>query len=188
MKNCPYSITKELKIRQELDEKLVRDFPKIFRDRHGNMRETAMCWGFQCGDGWFDLIYELCSLLQHYTDTRYQESTGIKRFAAEILRIARNVSYHLPGKPFLGTIFRWYVEMRKGDKHPQVVATTVKEKFGTLRFYTCGDSDEQHAIIEMVENLSGKICEVCGTPGELRGRMWVLTLCDRHWKQARRGK
>jgi hypothetical protein len=22
-----------------------------------------MCWGFQCGDGWFDIIYRLCELL-----------------------------------------------------------------------------------------------------------------------------
>jgi hypothetical protein len=32
------------------------------------MTETAMCWGFSCDDGWFDLIDTLCKLLQFWTD------------------------------------------------------------------------------------------------------------------------
>src|SRR5690606_25822126 len=28
-------------------------YPKIFRDRHGSMTETAMCWGFDVGDDRF---------------------------------------------------------------------------------------------------------------------------------------
>ena len=40
-------------MKQELDEALCRDFPNLFRDRHGNMMTTCMCWGFECGDGWY---------------------------------------------------------------------------------------------------------------------------------------
>ena len=29
---------------------------------------TAMYWGIACGDGWFDMIDELCHDLQHLTD------------------------------------------------------------------------------------------------------------------------
>jgi adenine-specific DNA methylase len=42
-------------MKKELDEKLCADFPLTFRDRHGDMRKTAMCWGFP-GDGWEPLI------------------------------------------------------------------------------------------------------------------------------------
>ena len=39
----------------ELSKKLLDDFPRLFRDRN----ETSMQRGFECGDGWFDLIYKL---------------------------------------------------------------------------------------------------------------------------------
>ena len=38
-----------------LSSKLLDDFPKLFRNRH----ESSMQRGFECGDGWFDLIYKL---------------------------------------------------------------------------------------------------------------------------------
>ena len=53
---------------QELDEKLCKDYPKIFADRHADMRTTAMCWGFDCNDGWFWLINNLCKTIQDYID------------------------------------------------------------------------------------------------------------------------
>ena len=52
----------------ELDKKLCEKYPKIFVNRHGDMKETAMCWGFECGDGWYDLIDHLCADLQWNTD------------------------------------------------------------------------------------------------------------------------
>lgn len=48
-------------MRKELDDQLVERYPAIFRDRDGDMRSTAMCWGFECGDGWYDLIDVLCA-------------------------------------------------------------------------------------------------------------------------------
>ena len=51
-------------MRKELDEKLCTRFPSIFRDRHGDYRETCMVWGFSCGDGWFQLIWDLCLELE----------------------------------------------------------------------------------------------------------------------------
>lgn len=46
-------------MRKELDEALCRDFPDLYAQRHDDMRHTAMCWGFQCGDGWEPLIRKL---------------------------------------------------------------------------------------------------------------------------------
>lgn len=50
----------------ELDKKLVEKYPVIFQKRFGNMKETAMCWGFECGDGWYDLIDLLCNAITHH--------------------------------------------------------------------------------------------------------------------------
>jgi len=59
---------------EKLDKKLCKKYPKIFRDRTADKRDTAMCWGFCCGDGWYDLIDTLCHSLQWDTDkNRYPQ-------------------------------------------------------------------------------------------------------------------
>ena len=47
------------KMRQELDEYLCKVYPKMMVNRNKDMKETCMCWGFEVGDGWYKLIYEL---------------------------------------------------------------------------------------------------------------------------------
>lgn len=47
-------------MKKELDEKLCADYPELFKDRHANMHRTAMCWGFECDDGWYGIIDQLC--------------------------------------------------------------------------------------------------------------------------------
>ena len=51
-------------MKRELDEKLVKAFPLLYADRGADKRTTAMCWGFSCNDGWFDIIWELSSKLE----------------------------------------------------------------------------------------------------------------------------
>lgn len=55
-------------MKKELDELLCKRYPLIFAERNLPMKETAMCWGFTCGDGWFDLIDILCERMQFLTD------------------------------------------------------------------------------------------------------------------------
>lgn len=53
---------------KKLQNKLYRKYPKIFRQKDLPMKETAMCWGFQCGNGWYWLIDNLCDSIQSYID------------------------------------------------------------------------------------------------------------------------
>ena len=39
-------------------KKLYTDFPELYSQHTLPMNQTCMCWGFCCGDGWFDLIYK----------------------------------------------------------------------------------------------------------------------------------
>lgn len=59
-------------MKKELDEKLVKDFPLLFADRFGDMRSTCMCWGFACGNGWEPIIREAAKklepIIQKYID------------------------------------------------------------------------------------------------------------------------
>ena len=62
--------------------------------------------------------------------------------------------------------------------------TQVKEKFGGLRFYINGGSDEIYNKITEAEKLSHETCELCGEKGELRTKIrWFTTLCDEHYEQ-----
>lgn len=62
--------------------------------------------------------------------------------------------------------------------------TQVKEKFGGLRFYINGGSDEIYNKITEAEKLSYETCELCGKKGELRTKIrWFTTLCDEHYEQ-----
>jgi len=54
----------------------------------------------------------------------------------------------------------------------------IKEKYGTLCYYTNYCNNEIDAIIEEVEHASGMICESCGGPGELIQQGWWRTICE----------
>jgi hypothetical protein len=68
---------------------------------------------------------------------------------------------------------------------PDVQASQVKEKFGGLRFYIDGGSDEVHKLIEKAEEESYKTCEKCGTKENVSVTKtgWIITLCDKCRKE-----
>lgn len=51
-------------MRQEYDTYLCENFPNLYRNRHGDMRTTALCWGFEIGDGWYEIVKELSRELE----------------------------------------------------------------------------------------------------------------------------
>lgn len=63
----------------KLDEQLVKDFPLLFGDRHGDMQNTAMCWGFEVGDGWEPIIREAAEKLEPLIK-KYNEETNEKDY------------------------------------------------------------------------------------------------------------
>lgn len=127
-------------MKDKLQQQLFEAFPLIFADRSRPMTETAMCWGIECGDGWYELIYDVCWLIQG----------------------------HIDGQRALGKAV------------PQVVATQVKEKYGTLCFYYRGGDDYIAHVVAALEELAGTRCEVCGARGRRYGGGWIRTLCDYH--------
>jgi hypothetical protein len=69
-------------MRKELEEKLVKRFPTWFNG-DGDVRHTLMSFGFQCGDGWFNILWRLCANLEPLA-TELEKETG-KRF--EVLQV-----------------------------------------------------------------------------------------------------
>ena len=149
-------------MKQEHDEQLCKDYPKMFVNRHADMKTTAMCWGFECGDGWYNIINTLCANIQSHIDWR--NSTQ------ELL---------LKDNPYNRPI--------PNEIH-QVLVDQVKEKFGTLRFYYHGGDDVVNGMVRMAESMSAVTCEVCGDYGYPSQGGWITTLCDKHHEEREFGK
>lgn len=66
------------------------------------------------------------------------------------------------------------------ERFPQIEATQVKEKFGTLRFYTGGASEWQDGVIDFAESISAKTCDICGKAGTLNRNGWIACRCPEH--------
>lgn len=130
-------------MKDDLDRQLCEKYPKIFTDRHASMMETAMCWGFEHGDGWYQIIDSLCANIQNHINWQEKISNAV----------------------------------------PQVVASQVKEKFGTLRFYYDGGDDYISGLVSMAESWSAVACEECGSPGTQNSQGWIKTLCQTHRKE-----
>lgn len=65
------------------------------------------------------------------------------------------------------------------SKYPDYSIAQVKEKFGTLRYYTEGTGEDVWDWVWEAEEKSQGICEECGRPGEiLQNRNWIRTLCS----------
>ena len=56
-------------MKQNLQNKLYKFFPKIFAQKDKPKEETCMCWGIECPDEWYDALYNLCEFIQNYVDT-----------------------------------------------------------------------------------------------------------------------
>lgn len=71
------------------------------------------------------------------------------------------------------------------NKYPEDVeikfhAIQVKEKYGTLHFYTNYSTDAMHEVIREAEKKSSHTCEVCGQPGLIDSHGWIQVRCDEH--------
>jgi len=49
---------------KDLEEKLVRDFPNLFKGRDLPLTQNLMSFGCECDDGWFQIIYDLCEKIK----------------------------------------------------------------------------------------------------------------------------
>ena len=112
---------------REHTEYLIKTYPDLYAGCFEPPSKSNMAFGFECGDGWFNIIKDLSEKL---------EPMG-------------------------------------------VIASQIKEKWGSLRFYVYQGTDEAWDLIDVAEELAEKTCEECGKPGKLRSdHGWLTTQCE----------
>ena len=168
-------------MRQELDKALCERYPLIFADRNLGPAESPMSWGFECGDGWYNIIDTLCAAIQGQIDQRNKQIAYRTKINDMIWEYGHG--NREPLLEYAPNNFNWYLKMgiqEVPDPITQVVAQQVKEKFGGLRFYYSGGDDTIHAYVTFAEYLSERTCDVCGAPGKQSGGGWIVTRCKEH--------
>jgi hypothetical protein len=142
---------------EDNSKKLYADFPRLYREA---IAKERMSYGFECSDGWFNLLYKL--------------STDIEAEAKKIGLHPNSAEWPLAlqVKEKFGTL-KFYLRMEKGDNELK------PENAGPiLSFRPMPDIKSIRELIQMAENSSAKICEQCGQPGTLyRGGYWHVA-CD----------
>ena len=63
-------------MKTDLDHKLVEAFPIFYRNRYSDPESTAMCWGFSCDDGWFQIIWDASEKLEAIARTQSPPKDG----------------------------------------------------------------------------------------------------------------
>lgn len=143
----------------DLDKLLCDKYPKMMVNRNKPMIETCMCWGFECGDGWYNILDQLMGHIQHHIDWKNKQRQWAIDFNS---KAAPDKIRPVP------------------DAVTQVTLDQVKEKFGTLSFYYTGGDDYIHGMVSLAEGISSVTCEECGHPGTVGGQGWIKTLCEKH--------
>jgi hypothetical protein len=137
---------------QELQNKLYEKYPQLFSNKEKSPMESCLSFGIECNNGWYDLLSAVCwRIFQH------------EKNIADRVRI-RNENNKENDQSDLD-----YVPV-KFDQ--------IKEKFGGLRIYFSGGDDYVEGVIGMAEEMSYKICEVCGNSGKPNKGGWITTLCN----------
>jgi len=180
-------------MKQELDALLCEKYPKMMVNRNKDMKETCMCWGFECGDGWYNILNQLMGNIQHHIDWKEKQHNWAVKYnemaqagkSGNAELFADLVAKEYADQPTIGAdyIRERCEEMIKNPLRdvpelvPQVTLDQVKEKFGTLRFYYTGGDDYIRGMVTMAEAMSGCTCEGCGNPAKTHGPGWIRTIC-----------
>ena len=175
-------------MKQELDEKLCKAFPNLYADRHGDMRTTAACWGFEFSDGWFDIIWRLSEKLEPMILKIKQENP---RRTIRFLKAKEKWNHKIRTfwidhfafkKDLFNRIMTWIILklIFNIDQPEYPRAVQMKEKYGTLRFYMNCETEEMSQAIAEAERESAHTCERCGSKeGKLNRYGWVSCECDK---------
>lgn len=134
-------------MKQELDKLLCEKYPKMMVNRNKNMQETCMCWGFECGDGWYNILNQLMGNIQHHIDWKNRNGEVVPQVTLDQV------------KEKFGTLRFYYTG---GDDYIRGMVTMAEAMSGTT-CESCGNPGERRD--------GGWIRTICNTCEEKRNAM-----------------
>jgi hypothetical protein len=189
-------------MKEELEKKLVEDYPELFKEYGMSAMESCMAWGCDCGDGWEPILRNLSATLNGQGSTSLKEKTllpEMRKLKVWLHNLCRKIESKLNLKTY--TLYNMSYSKYSNFSGFRVHYTQIKEKFGTLRVYTqidqvytpeeaskfYAEDIERHyrrfcgyvdGTVSFAENLSATTCEKCGEHGKISREGWWKTLCE----------
>lgn len=169
----------------ELQQKLYDKYPEIFVQKDQSMRQTCMCWGIEVGNGWYNILDALCANIMGHAMNQRKDIEMYRRFRdGKELQMIFGIRAKAQGIASARAWFKSFLPYLKDQRTPQEIvpciqAVQVKEKFGSLRFYTDTSDDYVEGLISMADSMSARTCEICGKPGHvLNHGGWLSARCE----------
>ena len=164
---------------KELEEYLIKKYPKILNVSNYNKEHCYGMFGFECEDGWFLHLDRMFADIQStidFSETNYENLT--KHYNK------------LPWYKKLWSIYkrsRYHYLRNNQTPIPQVTVVQIKEKFGTLRFYYIGGDERITSIVDFYESYTQYICEECGSTVDVGSTSgWIRNVCQKHANGSKR--
>lgn len=134
----------------DLQNTLKEKYPHMFQNCDKTPMQSCMAFGIECGDGWYQIISDLCFLInQHENNIESQNK------------------YKTSQDPEF-----------EPESYTKVTFDQIKEKFGGLRVYFSGGDEYVRGVVSMAESVSYRVCEVCGNKGKANKGGWIMVLCE----------
>ena len=160
---------------RENTNNLWEKYPIIFSGRYLSLQESLIPFGFECGDGWYNLIDELCEDITTLIGDK------------DITVIAIQVKEKFGGLRFYYDVKSPVTFMNKVD---HIISQFMFKRRWGIYYWKIIDfrkkfyRNMEEKITDVIRNAEDKsydTCEICGEPGKTRGRGYISTQCDKCW-------
>lgn len=181
----------------QLTRKLYEKYPEIFAEHHLSPDKTCMCFGFECDDGWYHLIDELCDRLSRIA-RQYDVEIRTRQVKEKYGKLVFNCTYTFGTKwelytpwyyglaSFIGKITHTSKYIRKMSywtfNEQKYIKTENPIYTSTMRMPAfSGVQALVENTVMMFENFSSMTCEICGKPAKLCWKNDLCkTVCEEH--------
>ena len=98
-----------------LDQELCEKYPDIMAERRLGAMQTAMCWGFDHGDGWFHILDSAMKLVQSHINITRRRGHEIEQVVFEQVKekFGMLTIYHRGGDEYTRGILRMAEEISR---------------------------------------------------------------------------
>jgi len=151
-------------MKKELQEKLFSNYPELFRQKDLPMSETCMCWGIDCGDGWYDLIDTVCNFIDFHMKENKKWTPKI-----EFVQVKEK---------FGGLRMYYHTIIMKEEEFENSDLKKWYKNYEDYRAVMNNGSCMINGAINLALLISQTICEFCGQKATKRTSGWIHNLCE----------